>query len=84
MRIPRDVRVERGEAAQGRHSHPWYYEAHFKNGTARSRKVRLLAYNKTDLTGQIIGRHARDHQNISIHSISRIMKYQIRSRREDV
>lgn len=90
MRIDRDTIVARGIAADrasrasNRQKGPWIYKAKVKSGTRSTVNVENTFTSIPHLNGEMILRHARQNETISVYGINRVMKSQIRSYREDI
>ena len=80
--LPRDEIVARGRESRGKHDHPWEYKAMVKSGRSRTQRVEKVAYNVTDLIGQIIEENAAPGEDLFAWNISKILKRQSRSRRD--
>lgn len=86
-RLSRDEIIERGiEAAKkGAESHnPWIYYANAKVGRGRTHNVEGQYYSIRHMMGELVQKYAKENEVLHIYGISRVMKSQLRSQREDV
>lgn len=86
-KISRDELVQRGEEARikGEETHnPWIYYAKVKVGNRATRNITKECYSIRHLVGETIEELARAEEAISIYCISRVMKSQVKSTREDI
>ena len=90
MRKDRDTLVMEGQEAYERSQSslhqkgPWLYRCIVKSSNRKSKRVEDTFANIPHLIGSMIVDHARENETISIYGISRVMKSQLRSYREDI
>lgn len=90
MRASRDTVVEYGMRAKNKselsahQKGPWLYKAKVKSGRRATLNVEDQYTNILHLMGDMVVKHARDNEDISVYAIKRIMKANLRSIREDI
>ena len=90
MRRDRDSIVSEGieahrKSMRTRHPKgPWLYKAKCKSGTHGTRNIEDTFSNIPHLIGEMIIQHAVEGESFSVYGITRVMKSQMRSRREDI
>ena len=84
--ISRDRIVSAGhsERRNPKHNHPWIYLYKVKSGTRKTRNIEQMHYNLRDLAGYAVEHHAMKQENLAIYGIVKVMRYQMKSRREDI
>ena len=85
-RKSRDKIVQQGyrERRAPKHSHPWIYLYKVKSGRRKTRNIEQMHYNLRDLSGWAVEHNAIKQENLAIYGIVRVMRYQMKSRREDI
>ena len=93
MRLSRDEVVTRGMDAAiasstsfsaGNRTTKWIYTAKVKSGTRKTRIVARDYWNLMHLKADMVMNYAREGEIFNVYGISRVMKNQYRSRREDI
>jgi hypothetical protein len=88
--LSRDEIITRGEAATERSENnprrhgPWLYGAKTKSGTRETRNHEYQACSIPHLLGMLVARFAVPRETLNVYAISRVMKTNLRSFREDV
>ena len=90
MRLDRDQIVTRGieanetSVSSSQQKGPWLYKAKIKSGTRATRNIENTFTSIPHLMGEMVLEHAREGEVLNVYAITRVMKGQLRSNREDI
>lgn len=90
MRTDRDTIVARGIACHRqslrskKQKGPWLYYAKVKSGTRATRSVEDTFTSIPHLMGQMVFDYAQEGEPLNVFGVSRVMKSQMHSNREDI
>ena len=63
---------------------PWLYRAKVKAGNRPTRSIEDTFTSIPHLMGQMVFDHAQENETFSVYGVTRIMKGQLQSQREDI